>query len=62
MWADAQRDGRHAEYPPIFNTGAIHKSSLIPFLVPCCKAWLTLTARVPCNNAANIGKRKTRTQ
>ena len=31
------------------------KSSVIPFLVPCRKVWLTPTAGVPCSNAANIG-------
>jgi len=25
--------------------GALYKSSLIPFIVPCRKVWLTLTAR-----------------
>jgi len=35
------------------------ESSVIPFLVPCCKVWITLTAGVPCSNAANIGERKT---
>ena len=42
--------------------GALYKSSLIPFLVPRRKAWLTPTARVLCSNAANTGKRKTWTQ
>jgi len=43
MWADAQRDGRPAEYRwrPLLNTAV----------------WLTPTARVPCSNAANIGER-----
>jgi len=38
MWANAQRDGRPAEYRwrPLFN-GAV---------------WLTPTTRVPCSNAA----------
>jgi len=38
MWANAQRDGRPAEYTrrPLFNTAV----------------WLTPTARVPCSNAA----------
>jgi len=48
MWADAQRDGRPAEY--IWRT-------LLNAAV-----WLTPTARVPCSNAANVGKRKTWTQ
>jgi len=44
MWADTQRDGRPAEYRwrPLLNAAA----------------YLTPTARVPCNNNANIGKRK----
>ena len=42
--------------------GALYKSSSIPFLVPRRKVWLTPTVRVPCSNAANIGKRKTWTQ
>ena len=38
MWANAQRDGRHAEYRwhPLFNAAV----------------WLTPTTRVPCSNAA----------
>jgi len=45
MWPNAQRDGRPAEYMwrPLFNAAVC----------------LTLTARVPCSNAANIGERKT---
>jgi len=35
------------------------ESSIILFLVPRRKVWLTLTARMPCSNAANIGERKT---
>ena len=42
--------------------GTLCESSLIAFLVPRRKVWLTLTARVPCSNAANIGERKTWTQ
>jgi len=42
--------------------GAFCKSSVIPFLVPCCNVWLTPTAPVPCSNAANIGECKTWTQ
>jgi len=38
------------------------ESSVIPFLVPRHKVWLTYSARVPCSNAANIGERKTWTQ
>ena len=38
MWANAQRDGRPAEYRwrPLFNAAV----------------WLTATTRVPCSNAA----------
>ena len=38
MWANAQRDGRHAEYrwSPLLNAAV----------------WLTPTTRVPCSNAA----------
>jgi len=39
--------------------GALCKGSLIPFLVPRCKVWLTPAAAVPCSNAANICERKT---
>jgi len=39
--------------------GALCESSVIPFLVPRRKVWLTLAARVPFSNAANIGQRKT---
>jgi len=42
--------------------GAVCESSVIPFLVPRLKVWLTPTGRVPCSNAANIGERKTWTQ
>jgi len=42
--------------------GAFRESSVIPFLVPRRKLWLTPTARVPCRNAANIGDQKTWTQ
>ena len=44
-WADAQPDGRPAEY---------RRHHLLNAVV-----WLTPTARVPCSNAANIGERKT---
>jgi len=42
MWANAQRDGRPAEYwwRPLFNA----------------TVWLTTTTRVPCSNAAKTGK------
>jgi len=51
MLADAQRDGRPAEYSwrPL--------RQFRNFLVPRRKLWLTPTARVPCSNAANIGER-----
>jgi len=39
--------------------GALCESSLIPFLVPRHKVWLTVSASVPCSNAANIGECKT---
>ena len=40
------------------NTGgaSLYNSSLIPFLVPRRKVWLTPAAGVPCSNAANIGE------
>jgi len=41
--------------------GAHCESSVIPFLVPRHKVWLT-AARVSCSNAANKGERKTWTQ
>ena len=42
MWANAQRDGCHAEYRwrPLFNAAI----------------WLTSTTRVPCSNAAEDAK------
>jgi len=39
--------------------GALCQSSVIPFLVPCSKVWLTPAAGVPCSNAANIAEPKT---
>jgi len=39
--------------------GTVCDSSVIPFLVPRRKVWLTPAARVPCSNVANIGERKT---
>ena len=42
--------------------GALCESSVIPFLVPRRKVWLSTTARVPHSNAANIEERKTWTQ
>jgi len=58
MWADAQRDGRPAEYRSQMRS----ESSVIPFLVASRKVLLTPTARVSCSNAANIGEHKTWTQ
>jgi len=57
MWADTQRDGRPAEYRwhPLQKIG----NSIIPFLVPRRKVWLTPAAGVPCSNAANVPERKT---
>jgi len=54
MCADAQRDGRPAEY--------MYESCVIPFLVARCQVWLTAAAGVSCSNADNIGERKTWTQ
>jgi len=42
--------------------GALCESSVIQFLVPRHKVWLTATVRVLCINAANIGERKTSVQ
>jgi len=39
--------------------GALCEGSVIPFLAPRRKVWLTPTAAVQCSNAANIGERKT---
>jgi len=58
------------EYGPMSNVmaaqpnigGALCESSVIPFLIPRRKVWLTPTAPLPCSNAANIGERKTWTQ
>jgi len=55
MWVYDQCDSRHRKMTR-------SESSVIPFLVPCLKVWLTHTARVPCSNAANIGEHKTWTQ
>ena len=38
---------------------ALSKSSIIPFVVPCHKVWLTPASGVPCSKAANIVERKT---
>jgi len=42
--------------------GALCKSSIIPFLVPRRKVWLTDAAGVPSSNSASIRERKTWTQ
>jgi len=39
--------------------GALYESSVISFLVPRRKVWLTPAAGVPCSNVANVGERKT---
>jgi len=39
--------------------GALSESSVIPFLVPRHKVWLTAAAQVLCSNAVNIGECKT---
>jgi len=39
--------------------GALCKTSVIPFLEPHRKVWLTPAAGVLCSNAANIGECKT---
>jgi len=57
MWADAQLDGRPAEY-----RWRPCEISVIPFLVWRRKLSLTPTARVPWSNATNIGERKSWTQ
>jgi len=56
MWADAQRDGRPAEYRwrPLRKV-----RNSIRCTVQRRKVWLTLAAGVPCSNAANIGERNT---
>jgi len=57
MWADAQRDGRPAEY----RWRPLRKFlNSIPFTTP--QVWLTPTTRVPCTNPSNIGERKTWTR
>jgi len=38
--------------------GALCKSSVIPFLVPRHKVWLTAADRVPCSHTASIGECK----
>jgi len=44
MWADAN----------VMAGGALYGSSVIPFLVPRRKVWLTPAAGMPCSNAGNI--------
>ena len=39
--------------------GAVCETSVIPFLVPRHKVWITPAAGVLCSNADNIGERKT---
>jgi len=54
MWADAQRDGRQAEY----RCRPLRKyRNSIPCTTPQTLA--DSAARVSCSNAANIGERKT---
>jgi len=51
MWADTQRNGRPAEYrwrPDLCEI------SVIPFLVPRRKVWLTPSVGVPCNGAVTV--------
>jgi len=57
MWADAQHDGRPAEYRlhPLWK---FHNS----IFVLCHKVWLRPAAGVLCSNAANIRECKTCTQ
>ena len=57
MWADAQCDGRPAEY----SWRPLQKFRIS---IPCTsrKVWLTPAAGVPCSNSANVGERKTWTQ
>ena len=50
--ANAQRDGR--PWPNV--GGTFCESSVIPFLVPRRKLWLTPAAEVPCSDAANSGE------
>ena len=55
MWADAQRDGRPAEY----SWRPLRKFHNSIAYIPRRKVWLTPAAELPCSNAANIGERKT---
>jgi len=54
MWADAQRDGRPAEYR--WRPRRKFRNS-IPCTTP--QSLAAPGAGVPCSNAANIGERKT---
>jgi len=56
--ADAERDGRPAEY----RWRSVRKFRVIPFLVARRNFRLTPAAPVPCSKAANIEERKTWTQ
>jgi len=53
---------RNWKQPSSWAGGALCESSVIPFLVPRRKVWLTPAAGVPCSNAANIEEGKTWTQ
>ena len=57
MWADAQLDGRPAEY----RGRRLRKfRNSIPYITP--QSLADTAAAVPCSNAANIGEGKTWTQ
>jgi len=57
MWADAQRDGRPAEY----RWHPLRKfRNSIPCTMPQTSA--DASAQVPCSNAANLGEHKSWTQ
>jgi len=58
MWADAERNGRPAEY----RWRSLRKFRVIPFLVARGNFRLTPAAPVPCSKAGNIEERKTWTQ
>jgi len=58
MWADAQRDGRPAEY----RWRPLRKFRNSTSCIQRRKLSLTPTARVLCSNATNIAERKTWTQ
>jgi len=50
---EVPRDG-HPSYIDVEKNGALFSAA---FLVPRHKVWLLPTARVPCSNAANIGRK-----